>query len=170
MFGPILGFVGALILAFVAVAAVFVIGMRTKSPLVQGAVIALTKHGFNRVALRTAGQPGAYAARIHHIGRTSGRRLETPVGAVPAADGFLISLPYGLRSQWVRNVLANGSATLDFEGQTYDLADPQIIPLDPVATAFAPSDQTMHRIFAVREVLRLRRVDAGLGPALASVA
>lgn len=159
MFGPVLGFLGALLLALAAVAAVFIIGMRTKSSIVQGAVIALTKRGFNRVALRTAGQPGAYAARIHHIGRTSGRPYETPVGAVLTADGFLISLPYGLRSQWVRNVLANGSATLDFEGETYDLVDPQIIPLDPVATAFSPSDQSMHRIFAVQEVLRLRRAD-----------
>lgn len=161
MFGPVLGFLGALVLTLAAIAAVFVIGMRTKSRLVQGAVIALTKYGFNRVALTTAGQPGAYAARIHHLGRTSGRAYETPVGAVVDEDGFLISLPYGLRSQWVRNVLANGSATLDFEGETYHVVEPEIIPLDPVATAFSPSDQTMHRIFAVHEVLRLRRADRG---------
>lgn len=159
MFGPVLGFIGVIVVALAAVFAAYVVGMRRKSSIVQGAVIALTKHGFNRVALRTAGQPGAYAALIHHTGRTSGRPYSTPVGAVVTDDGFLISLPYGLKSHWVRNVLANGSATLDFEGRTYELSDPQIIPLESVATAFSSSDQTMHRIFAVREVLRLRRAD-----------
>lgn len=168
MFGPVLGFLGVLVIALAAVAAVFVIGMRTKSRLVQGAVIALTKYGFNRVALNTAGQPGAYAARIHHVGRTSGRPYETPVGAVVHDDGFLISLPYGLRSQWVRNVLANGSATLDFEGQTHQVVEPRIIPFDSVATAFSPSDQSMHRIFAVHEVLCLRRADPGTVAAAAA--
>lgn len=160
MVGVILGFVGALVAAVVAIGIVFVLGMRAKSPLVQGAVIALGKHGFNRIGLRTAGQAGASTARIHHLGRTSGRMYETPVGAVATDDGFLISLPYGLRSQWLRNVLASGSARLDHDGHSYEVGEPEMIPLKTVEMMFGSGDQTMHRLFDVREVLRLRRTDA----------
>lgn len=160
MFGVILGIGGALIVAVTAIGIVFVVGMRRKSSLVRGAVIRVSKL-FNKVALKTAGQAGAGAARIGHRGRTSGRLYETPVGAVATEDGFLISLPYGLQSNWVRNVLASGSATLGFEGQTYALDQPQIIPLQTVETAFSAGDQRMHRICGVTEVLRLRRADVG---------
>lgn len=160
MFGVIVGVAGALLMAVAVVGLVFVLGMRSKSRLVQGAVIGLGKHGFNKIQLRTAGTPGAYAGIIRHTGRTSGRAYETPVGVVAQEDAFLISLPYG-RSNWARNVLANGSAALVFEGVTYDVDSPEIIPLTTVETAFAPMDQRMHRIFGVTDVLRLRRVDVG---------
>lgn len=171
MFGLILGIAGALILTMAVVGLVFVLGMRTKSPLVLGAVIWLTKHVFNPIGMKTAGQPGAYAARIIHRGRTSGRMYETPVGAVATADGFLISLPYGLKSNWLRNVLASGSATLVHEGHTYQVDQPEMIPLQSVEKAFGSSDQTMNRIFGLTEVLRLRRVEeveVGVATALAA--
>ena len=158
MLGVIVGLAGALVVSVAVVGLVFVLGMRSKSRLVQGAVIGLGKHGFNKIQLKTAGNPGAYAGIIRHTGRTSGRAYETPVGVVATDGGFLISLPYG-RSNWARNVLANGSAVLVFEGVTYDVDSPDIIPLANVATAFAPMDQRMHRIFGVTDVLRLRRVD-----------
>ncbi len=160
MLGMIVGLAGALIVTVAVVGLVFVLGMRAKSPIVQGAVIGLGKHGFNKIQLKTAGRPGAYAGIIRHTGRTSGRAYETPVGVVAIDDRFLISLPYG-RSNWARNVLANGSAVLVFEGVTYDVDSPEIIPLATVATAFSRSDQRMHRIFGVTDVLRLRRVDVG---------
>ena len=80
MFGVILGLSAALVLAVSAVGLVFVLGMRAKSPIVQGAIIWLGKHAFNKVQLRTAGTPGAYAAIIRHRGRVSGTAYETPVG------------------------------------------------------------------------------------------
>ena len=36
---------------------------------------------------------------------------------------------------------------------------PALIPLSTVETVFVPGDQRMHRIFGVKDVLRLRRVD-----------
>ena len=52
--------------------------------------------------MRTAGTPGAYAAIIRNRGRISGRDYETPVGAVPIDDGFLVALPYGSRASWLQ--------------------------------------------------------------------
>jgi deazaflavin-dependent oxidoreductase (nitroreductase family) len=150
---------GSMLEMILGLLGVFILGMRRKSPRVQGAVIWLGKVAFNRVQLRTAGTPGAYAAIIRHRGRVSGLAYETPVGAVATDDGFLISLPYG-RSNWARNVLANGSATLVHEGETFDVTSPEIIPLKTVERAFEPGDQLMHRIFGVTDVLRLRRVDS----------
>ncbi len=157
MFGLVLGVLGALLLAVSVLGAVFVIGMRRKSGLVQAPVIWLGKHGFNKVGLKTAGRPGSATAIIRHRGRVSGSTFETPIGAVATKDGFLISLPYGLRSNWLRNVLANGAAELVHEGETWVVDRPEIIALGPVEKLFSATDQWMHRIFDVTEVLRLRR-------------
>lgn len=160
MFGLILGVAGALIVGVAVVGAIFVLGMRAKSPIVQGAIIWLGKHAFNRVQMRTAGTPGAYAGIIRHRGRVSGQAYETPVGVTAFEDGFLISLPYG-RSNWARNVLAAGTATLVHEDRTFEVNAPEIIPMSTVETAFSAGDQRMHRIFGVTDVLRLHRVDVG---------
>jgi hypothetical protein len=164
MLGVVVGLFGAVAVVVTVVGVIFVLGMRAKSPIVQGAVIWLAKVGINKVQLRTAGTPGAYAGIIRHRGRSSGRQYETPVSAVATDDGFLISLPYG-RSNWARNVLASGSATLVHEGATYEVDAPEIIPLATVETAFAPGDQRMHRIFGVTDVLRLHRADIGVAAA-----
>ena len=150
-------FFGVLLVGAVVVSGLFVLGMRTKSRFVQGPIVWLGKHQFNKVALRSAGEPGAGASIIRHRGRTSGTTYETPIAAVATDDGFLIALPYGLRSNWLRNVLAAGSAALVHEGQTFELHQPELIPLSTVETAFAPKEQRMHTIFNVTQVLRLRR-------------
>ena len=165
MLGVILGLAGAIVVGAIAISVVFVLGMRAKSRFVQGPIIWIGKHGFNRKVLKDAGTVGASAAVIRHRGRTSGRVYATPIAAVASEDGFLIALPYGLRSDWVRNVLADGAATLTLDGHAYDVDEPELIPLASVATAFAPREQRMHRIFNVTQVLRLQRAAAPAEPA-----
>ena len=165
MFDVVLGLIAALALGVAAISLIFVLGMRTKSPIVQGGIIWLGKHAFNKVQLKTAGTPGAYAAIIRHRGRVSGEAYETPVGAFAMGDTILIALPYG-RSQWSRNVLASGSATLVFEGETFQVDSPELIPLSTVETVFAPREQRMHRIFGVTDVLRMHRVVDSVGTAI----
>jgi hypothetical protein len=46
---------------------------------------------------------------IHHVGRTTGARYETPVVARPTDDGFAIALPYGTGADWLQNVLGQGA-------------------------------------------------------------
>jgi deazaflavin-dependent oxidoreductase (nitroreductase family) len=147
---------GSMIVVIAVLGVVFIIGMRRKSRLVQGAVIWLSKVYFNKSQMRTAGTPGAYAAIIRHRGRVSGTAYETPVGAVATDDGFVIILPYG-RTSWARNVLASGTATLVHEGHTYDVDSPEIVPLSTIAPALSSSDQRMARVFRVTDALRLRR-------------
>jgi deazaflavin-dependent oxidoreductase (nitroreductase family) len=147
-----------LILAAIAVAAVtFIVGMRRKWPLVTGAVIALTKRFINPGALRTAGQSGTTTGVVHHRGRTSGAAYATPVDIIPAGEAFVIALPYGTRAQWVRNVLAAGSAELTVDGTTWLADRPELVPTDQVRDAFPRSDQLGFRLLGTDRCLRLRR-------------
>jgi deazaflavin-dependent oxidoreductase (nitroreductase family) len=160
MFGIIVTLAAGGIVVLSAVAAVFVIGMRRKSHLVQGAVVWFNRRFMNPRQLLVAGKPGAYASIVRHRGRHSGSAYETPVGVVPDGDGFLIALPYGPRTQWLRNVLAAGEAVLVTEGRTIAVDRPEVIPTEEVADRFSSTDQRSFRIFATNDCLRLHRAVA----------
>ena len=68
-------------------------------------------HVTRPLAMRNAGKERSGTAVVRHVGRRSGRAYETPVVEVEHDDSFLIALPYGERTDWLRNVLATGSAT-----------------------------------------------------------
>ncbi len=109
--------------------------------------------------MRSAGTPGAYASIVRHRGRVSGTEYETPVGVVADGDTFLVALPYGSRAQWLRNVLAAGSATLVHEGATYRVDRPELIPLATVADRFSAGDQKGFRWLNVEDCIRLRNAE-----------
>jgi deazaflavin-dependent oxidoreductase (nitroreductase family) len=159
MFMQVATLAGALFVGVVAIALVFLLGMRTKSPLVLSPLIRLQRAIINPKQMRSAGTPGAYASVIRHRGRTSGKSYETPVGVVADDDGFLIALVYGSRTNWLQNVLAAGSATIAHEGQTYEVDQPEIVPMKAVAARFTASDQQGFRRLAVDQALRVRQVE-----------
>jgi deazaflavin-dependent oxidoreductase (nitroreductase family) len=140
-------------------AALIVVLWRAKSPLLLRPIIWLEKHVFNPIQMRTAGTPGAYAGIVRHRGRVSGRAYETPVGVVATDEGFLITLPYGTRASWLRNVLAAGEAELVTEGSTHRVDRPELIPMRDVMQRFSAADQRLTRVLAIESCLRLRRVD-----------
>lgn len=109
------------------------------------------------VAMRSAGKAGSSTAVVRHVGRRSGRPYETPVVAVEHDDSFLIALPYGERTDWLKNVLAQGSATLVADGRTYQVDRPEVIPMTEASTHFRPKEQRMQRRFGVAEALRVHR-------------
>ncbi|MEZ5239947.1 MAG: hypothetical protein R2716_13695 [Microthrixaceae bacterium] len=138
----------------VGVLVAFLVGMRTKSPLVLGLVRRMNRAVMNPMQMRSAGTPGAYASIIRHQGRSSGRTYETPVVVEPTGEGFVIALPYGDRADWVRNVLAAGSATIVHEDETFEVSEPELVPMEQVADSFPEGDQQAHRLFAVDTALR----------------
>jgi deazaflavin-dependent oxidoreductase (nitroreductase family) len=93
----------------------------------------------NRVIGRIAGRRLSPVAYMLHQGRRSGRQYRTPVMPLPLPDGFLVSLPYGAKRDWVRNVVAAGRCTLLRGGRRFELADPRLLdaagaaPLLPAA-------------------------------------
>lgn len=140
-----------------AAAAGLILGIRMKYPPVVGLVRRLARDSGNPRVLKTAGTVGGPASIIEHIGRTSGRAFRTPVTPTQTVDGFVIALPYGPGTDWVKNVLAAGSATLVHEGQTYGLEKPEVVPIAAAAAHFGSRERRLLRLFGVQECLRLHR-------------
>lgn len=158
MLGLVVALVGVLVIGGLLVSILVMLGVRARQPIAVDLLRRFSRL-FNPLQMRSAGRPGAGASVVHHRGRTSGRPYATPVEAVVNEDGFLVALPYGTRSHWVRNVLASGSATIAHDGRAYPVDRPEVIPLEEVADRFSPSDQRSHRMFRVDQCLRVRRLE-----------
>lgn len=103
----------------------------------------------NRVLGRLVGVVPMFA-EVRHVGRRTGRSYATPVGAFRVPDGFVVALTYGAGSDWVRNVLAGGGATLRHARGTTVVTDPKVLQ-GAEALALLPA--------LVRPFLRLLRAD-----------
>jgi len=163
MFPQLAAIAGGVVLVVGLLAGTFFFGMRSKNPVVLGAVIWFSKTWINKSQMRTAGTPGAYAGIVRHVGRVSGRAYETPVSPVPTDDGFAIALVYGNRTSWLRNVLASGQATLVTEGETWEVDRPELVPMGGVERWFTPGDVRSFKRMRVDDALRLHRVRAVQG-------
>jgi hypothetical protein len=92
---------------------------------------------------------------VCRVRASSGRNeMETDV------IGQILALPYGSRANWLRNVLANVSATLVHDGHTYLVDRPEVVPMRAVEACFSASDRRNHRLFGVDECLRVRKAAA----------
>jgi deazaflavin-dependent oxidoreductase (nitroreductase family) len=143
----------AFVLGFLSVT--FVVGMRRKVPFVLNAV-RRSGRAMKPLILRRAGAAESPTAVVEHVGRTSGRHYETPVVATKIEDGYAIALPYGPNTDWLKNVLAAGRATLRHGGAAHELEAPAVVALDLVDDRFAAKEQRLHRRFGVRDALLLR--------------
>lgn len=132
-------------------------GMRSKSPPVVNAVRRFNRGVGNPRQMATAGAPGAYASVIRHVGRTSGREYETPIGAIATEDGFVVALPYGAGADWLKNLLASGSAMIVNEGSTYRVDQPEVVTMAEAIDDFPLKERRMLRVFGVDKSLRVRR-------------
>jgi deazaflavin-dependent oxidoreductase (nitroreductase family) len=148
----------ALMAALGLAAVLFLLGMRRKNPTVVDAVRKLNKAVMNPQQMETAGQPGAYAAIIEHTGRKSGKAYRTPIGVTPHGDDFITMLVYGTKADWLQNVLAAGSATIVFEGDTYEVEHPEVVPISSVT--LDPNDEKFVKLFGISECLRVHKVPA----------
>lgn len=72
-------------------------------------------------------------------------------------DSFLIALPYGKRTDWLKNVLDRGSATIVTSGHDDEVDRPEVIPMTEAAAYFQPREQRMHRQFDVDSALQVRQ-------------
>lgn len=63
--------------------------------------------------------------------------------------------PYGERTDWLKNVLAAGSASIMANGRSYDVDRPGVIPMAEATAYFRPRDQRMHRQFHVDTALQV---------------
>jgi deazaflavin-dependent oxidoreductase (nitroreductase family) len=153
--------VGLLVVALSGFLALVLV-MRTKNRRGLLIVRRLGRRFGRPIELRTAGEPGASAAVIRHVGRRSGASYATPIGVYPLDDDFLVYLPYGPDVDWLRNIHAAGSAELRAEGQTY-LVTPRIIEPSEALPHLSARDRGVARLFGVTDFLVLRRAPASSG-------
>ncbi len=158
MLRALLRLVMLIVLTAIAVGVVFVAGMRAKAAPVQDAVRRMNRAVTNPRQMATAGATGSYASVVRHVGRRSGTEYETPVVVYPTDDGFAIALVYGRSADWMKNVLAAGTAGIVHEGETHDVDRPEIVPITEISAYIPAREQRTHRVFHVDEVLRVRTV------------
>ncbi len=85
----------------------------------------VNKRTFNKMELRKGVRP-----TLTHVGRKSGTEYKVPLDAHAVAGGYIFILMYGADSDWVRNILAAGTARLTIDGMEIDLVAPRVINTD----------------------------------------
>ena len=110
---------------------------------------------FNRVVRTFAGRRRSPVAVVEHRGRRSGRRYRTPVLAFRADGGYVVALFYGADRDWVRNVLAAGSCTLERGGRQVELTAPRMLDISDGVTLVPAPMRPALRLLRVTRVLRL---------------
>ncbi len=149
--------IGTLIGATVVLLGLLVAGMRWKLPPVLDAVRRMNRSLTNPRVMRTAGTEATQTSVIQHVGRKSGRTYETPVDIIETATGLLIALPYGTRADWLRNVMAAGSATVVTHGERVDVDRPTIVATADVAGQIPAKAMRTLRLFGVSQCLHLEK-------------
>jgi deazaflavin-dependent oxidoreductase (nitroreductase family) len=82
----------------------------------------VNKRFFNPMELKRGVRPV-----MTHVGRSSGETYRTPLDAHRVDGGWIFIVMYGPDSDWVLNILASGSATLNVDGEEFSLISPRII-------------------------------------------
>jgi deazaflavin-dependent oxidoreductase (nitroreductase family) len=96
---------------------------------------------------------------LRHTGRRSGTAYAIPVVALPTDDGYLIPLPFGERTQWLRNLAAAGGGGLRRRGRELRIADPQVVERDAVGHQLPAFVRVASRLAGIDRFVRVRRAD-----------
>jgi len=95
-------------------------------------------------------------AVLTHRGRKSGRLYTTPVNVFRRGDEYFFYLTYGSDVQWVKNVLAAGSCTIESGEQVVELVDPELVT-DPRLRPAPPHVRFVERYLAgATQYVRMR--------------
>lgn len=92
---------------------------------------------------------------LTHVGRSSGRVYRTPLDAHRIDGGYVFFPLYGARSDWVRNILAVGTARLTAEGEDVELDHPRVVARDDVRELLPVGVKLPPGLLRVRELLRM---------------
>lgn len=100
-------------------------------------------------------------AVVRHTGRKSGRSLAVPVAVVVTADLFVINLPWGAQTNWVRNVLAADGGTIRWRGADHPVDAPRVVDETVARPYYSRLTWAIaHRLFPADAWLLLHRADS----------
>jgi deazaflavin-dependent oxidoreductase (nitroreductase family) len=114
----------------------------------------------NPMMLRSvaSGERGNLGVLLHQ-GRTSGRAYATPVRIDAIPEGFLVPLPYGTNTDWLKNIQAAKGVTVRFQGHDIPANQPEIIDATSALALLPPSATIAARVMRIKHYLLLRRAD-----------
>ncbi|MCP2317813.1 deazaflavin-dependent oxidoreductase, nitroreductase family [Nocardia amikacinitolerans] len=115
----------------------------------------INKRVFNPPAIAGGKRPV-----LIHVGRVSGTTYRTPLDAHPVDGGYLFVPVYGSGSDWVRNILAAGSARLRVDGTEIDLAAPRLVGVEEAYQVWPDSVARPPKLLRITEFLRMDLVTA----------
>jgi deazaflavin-dependent oxidoreductase (nitroreductase family) len=97
-------------------------------------------------------------AVVHHRGRRTGRDLAVPVALLVAPEHFLVTLPWGAGTNWVRNVLAAGGCRVRWKGVDHRAGAPEVIGRDRARAFYGRGSWwVVERVMGAESFLLLRR-------------
>jgi deazaflavin-dependent oxidoreductase (nitroreductase family) len=100
---------------------------------------------------------------LTHTGRKTGRTYRTPINVFRRGDEFYFFLTYGSDVQWVKNVLAAGSCSLETRRQVVELVEPELVT-DPELRPAPPAVRLVERrVAGVTQYLRMRAASSTQG-------
>jgi deazaflavin-dependent oxidoreductase (nitroreductase family) len=104
-------------------------------------------------------------AILTHRGRTTGRTYRTPINVFQRGNEYFFFLTYGSDVQWVKNVLAAGSCSIETRGRVVALVEPELITDPELHPAPRHVRFVERRIAGVTQYVRMRAIDgtSGLG-------
>jgi hypothetical protein len=90
------------------------------------------------------------------IVRQSGRRYTTPVAIQRTQDRFVIPVPFGDATQWVRNVVAAGGCTVRWRGREYRALAPELLDWVQARSSFGAILRAIVPVTGIGTFLRVR--------------
>jgi deazaflavin-dependent oxidoreductase (nitroreductase family) len=117
----------------------------------------LVQRWVNPLTLPLAKKLPAFAV-LTHRGRKSGRSYRTPINVFRRGNDYYFFLTYGSNAQWVQNVLAAGSCSIETRGRVVELAEPELIT-DPELRPAPPLVRFVERrVAGATQYLRMRAI------------
>jgi len=74
----------------------------------------------------------------------------------PVADGFVVPMPWGERTDWYRNVRASGGCAICWKGRYHPVDRPETVNTHAVMSAFNTFERAIMSRLGITQCLRLR--------------
>ncbi len=91
-----------------------------------------------------------------HRGRSTGLERQTPLDAHKVDDGYLFIAVYGPDSDWVRNILVSGTATLRLPGEMIELESPRLLDTEGALQLLPPGFKVPGGVLNVQDFLHMK--------------
>ncbi len=96
-------------------------------------------------------------AVVRHHGRRTGREYAIPVAVLVTPQAFIIGLPWGPGTNWVRNVLVAGGCGIRWAGREYHVDRPELVGSEAAMRAAGGVERVILRRIGLRSFLQLHR-------------